>query len=55
MKSTERGEIAHVSNIFSELIGTIIQEPPSTQIIFDRSPNNLLKLDQIIGKIEKNS
>lgn len=53
MKSTERGKIAFISNIFSEVIGTIIQEPASTQIIFDRPPNNLLKLDQLIVEMQK--
>lgn len=55
MKSTERGEIAFISNTFSELIGTIIQEPPHTQVIFDRSSNHLLILDQLNGKINKTS
>lgn len=53
MKSTEKGKIAFISNIFSEVIGTIIQEPPSTQIIFDGPPNNLLKLDQLIVEMWK--
>ena len=47
------GKIAFISNILSEVIGTIIQETPSTQITFDKPPNNLLKLDQIIVELQK--
>lgn len=53
MKSTERGKIVFISNIFSEVIGTILQGSPSTQIIFDRHPNKPLKLDQLIVEMQR--
>lgn len=37
----KEGKIAFISNIFSEEIGTIIQEQASTQITLDRPPDNL--------------
>lgn len=47
------GKIAFISNIFSEVIGTIIQEPPSTHFIFDGPLSNLLKLDQVLVEMQK--
>lgn len=35
------------------MIGIIVQEPTSTQFIFDGPPNNLLKLDQLIVQMQK--